>query len=176
MSFSYIDDPAKKYYIVSIVNTTAPSKALTEGGKEIASTTYTITSTGYVNGAHKKVVATVITASAVNNIYAYSAFSNGTLNFNGGQVQISGDLASNSVINLSWTSSNSVSGYAYAPTVTAGNNTVNSTNISQITAGTPKTLSNQGLINIPVLTSLMPSFSMTGINLTTTWTLGQWGG
>ncbi|QDR80254.1 hypothetical protein [Sporomusa termitida] len=154
-SHNSFDGSEDKYYIVKINPPIDPFSAPEPGN------TYTITSEGYVGDSQKTVTVNVKTGSqGGSGIYNYSAFSNGTLDINSTSTQIIGDIASNTIINLNWSSTGTISGYAYAPTVTAGNNTVNSTNISQITAGAPKKLSNQGTIDIPDPASLMPSNPM----------------
>ncbi len=144
----------------------------------ISGTEYTITSTGVVNGTiTKQVVVKVVTAGASNVFTKYTAFSNGGLDING-RVNIIGDLASNSSVNLHW-APGIISGIVYGPSgsVIAENKAckIDGTDSCGI-ATAAALLATPEKLDVASLIPAMPSFSMTGTNLTSTWTSGQWGG
>ena len=96
-----------KTYSVSI------SPAPPADGKLISGQAYVITSTGTVNNAVKKVIVNVTPGGASNVFTKYASFSNGKIDING-TVNIIGDLASNSSVDLNW-SKGTVKGTVYGP-------------------------------------------------------------
>ncbi|MHC1758866.1 MAG: hypothetical protein AB9917_04995 [Negativicutes bacterium] len=152
-----------KTYNVSIVNASTNAAI---SGAPVSGTTYKISSTGTVNGVSKKAVASVLFSSSGGGIFSYSMFSNGKIDVNG-TVNMTGNIASNTSIDLHW-SNGTIDGYAYAPE----KNVIDHNKISKGS----QAMSNLGTIDIAGLMPAMPAFSMTGIDLKTTWTSGQWGG
>lgn len=144
----------------------------------ISGTEYTITSTGVVNGTiTKQVVVRVVAAGSSNVFTKYTAFSNGELDING-RVSIIGDLASNSSVNLHW-APGTISGTVYGPSgsVIAENKACKTDGADSCGIATAAALlATPEKLDVASLIPAMPSFSMTGTNLTSTWTSGQWGG
>lgn len=162
-----------RFYIVTI------TPQIRTGDTPTENTPYTIRSEGHSGNSVKVTTTTVRTGSRsqTQSVYSqYAAFSNGKMYFNGGQVKILGDIASNSSIDLSWTAIGSITGYAYAPKdkVNAGNG------VKQVTLGEQKLIENNDKLDIPTLSSLMIAnptvYLKTGTELTKTWTSGQWSG
>ena len=166
-SRNLVNGNATKTYSVTI------SPAPPADGKLISGQAYVITSTGTVNNAIKKVIVNVTPGGASNVFTKYSSFSNGKIDING-TVNIIGDLASNSSVDLNWsklTFSDDVYGPAgsvkYKNRICGG---IPACEVSYDALPSPETL------DVASLIPAMPTFSMTGTNLTSTWTSGQWGG
>ena len=159
-------DSTRKYTVVisPAIDVTGP----------ISGTTYTISSTGFIGGTTQKTVIVKVTADGgAGNVFTkYSSFSNGKLDING-TVNIIGDLASNSSIDLHW-SKLTFTDDVYGPTgsVKYKGKTCGGTpscEVSYDVLPSPETL------DVASLIPTMPTFLMTGTNLTSTWTSGQWG-
>ena len=166
-----VNGNATKTYSVTI------SPAPPADGKLISGQAYVITSTGTVNNAIKKVIVNVTPGGASNVFTKYASFSNGKIDING-TVNIIGDLASNTGVNLN-SSPGTITGTIFAP-----KDAVISENKPCKTDGTTscgiakaaEILPSPETLDVASLIPAMPTFSMTGTNLTSTWTSGQWGG
>lgn len=156
-------DGTEKNYVVSIMNKTNPQNELVDGNKPTPGEVYTITSDGYVGKAHKKVVATIRITS--NSPFKYAAFSKGNMLIQ--NPLINGDICSDA--NIETTSREKlVNGVAYFTTKKIEDP-------SNISGGcTPLTVLET--LDVNPLMATMPTLTMTGTDLTTTWKNGQWGG
>lgn len=147
----------KKYYITSI------SPSISNGSKPVSGTTYTVTSNGYVNGVSKKVVAVVKSKSG--GIFSYALASNGTITISSNS-HITGDVYSNGLIDTNG-SGEMITGKVYysgtTPTIEKASN---------VSGGTPEKVATAVTLDT---TTLWPTITKAGSDLSTTWTQGQWG-
>ena len=155
---------ATKYYVATI------SPAITDGAAPVGGT-YTVTSTGTVNGFKKTVVATVKSGgSGSGEVFTYVIGANGNMVIHSGS-RITGDVYSNGQI-ITTSGDKMVIGSAYyssdqkgdAPKIENGNN---------VSGGAPQLIA---AISFDI-DALWPKLSSSGTAITTTWApYGQWGG
>lgn len=148
-------DGTTKYYTTSISPTIADTTS------PISNTKYTITANGYVGNAHKKVTVIVQTPATASGPFTYATFSKGDMLIQ--NPLIIGDIYSNGNIKTT-SAAKMVTGTAYSKTQSIENSLNISNGYKQ--ANTPLVLD---------INSIIPALAMTGTNLTTTWTNGQWG-
>lgn len=89
-------DATKYYYINSITNTvTTNDKTITDNTKPSTTATYTVTSTGYVNGVTRTVKATVTPSGGGGGVFGNAAFSKASMTIISGSV--TGNIAAGSL-------------------------------------------------------------------------------
>lgn len=167
-------DNTDEYYVVSVVKKDDSSKtSLSDGSTAAPGTTYLITSTGYCNNSSKTVVVNVTTSGSntAGGPFAYGVFAAKSILIQ--NPLVNGDIFTNGPLQAT-SHALMVKGAAYGQSLSADwglytpPSNMDTTNFSKgfSTITKPLTLN----VDIPAL----PSLTMTGTDIRTTWTNGQW--
>lgn len=157
---NFSDDIDKKYYIVSV-------NPVLNIGTIPSNSTYTITSDGYINNAHKKITATITTSS--DGPFSFATFSRNNMTVN--SPQINGDIYSNGHITINSHTKDTVTGAAYCA---ENNYTIYSKPAVAKGFKVPDKQITLSVDSLMIPMPPMPNFTKTGTDIHKTWSKGEW--